>query len=47
MKRAIKYIVAIIIFIVLVIIGNWPGSGIKDEWDDLMKWALGEKGKKS
>lgn len=47
MKRAFKYIVAIIVFTVMVIIGNWPGSGIKDEWDNLMEWAIGEKRKKS
>lgn len=26
-------------FVFLVLIGNWPGSGIKDEWDNLIKWS--------
>ena len=41
MKIKVKYLVAIIIFLILVVIGNWPGSGINDEWDNLMDWAKG------
>ena len=43
MKKWIRYLVAIIIFIILVLIGNWSGTGAKDEWDNLMKWVKGEK----
>lgn len=41
--KKIKYLVAIIIFIILVLIGNWPGTAAKDEWDNLMKWVKGKK----
>lgn len=39
MKKPCKYVVAIIVLVILAVIGNWPGSGTKDEWDNLKKWA--------
>ncbi len=40
MKKKFKFLVAVIVFVVLVIVGNWPGAtGTKDRWDDLVRWA--------
>ncbi len=43
--KKIKKVVALIIYTILVAIGNWPGSGSKDPWDELMDWAKREKKK--
>lgn len=43
-----KMILAVIAFIFLVLIGNWPGgTGIKDPWDELMSWSKNKKSKQN
>ncbi|BCN28843.1 hypothetical protein [Anaeromicropila herbilytica] len=39
MKKMTKSILAVVAFGFLIVIGNWPGNGVKDEWDNLVKWS--------
>lgn len=43
MKKIGKYILVFIVYTFLLIIGYWAGSGIKDEWDQMIKWAKNQK----
>lgn len=39
-KRILRYLVAIIIFLIFVFLGLWPGGGgdSKDIWDEMEDW---------
>ncbi len=42
--KLIKKGIALIIYAFLIATGYWSGgTGVKDEWDNLMKWANKEK----
>ncbi len=44
MKRTFKLAIAITIYAISICIGCWVGgTAMKDEWDNLMNWANGNK----
>lgn len=40
MKHALKYGIAIMVYAVLIVVVDFiHGIGIKDQWDNLIKWS--------
>lgn len=42
-EKKIRKIMAILLYMLLILIEDWPGVNGKDEWDNLMKWANSER----
>lgn len=44
MKVFFRMIIAVLAFIILLLLDNFPsGGGVKDPWDDLVRWAKKKK----
>ncbi len=40
MRKKYRFLLAFLVYALLLLIGNWVGgTGIKDEWDNLMDWV--------